>query len=120
MVPKPDAPEKPLDQYFEDELFSPGVPETDCNDTKTNIYTSCYAVCQTMQYQNASATDVLKEVFEIHVCKYGCATEVQVNAMKRWKGGAMQLDFLCDCRWDRFPYCCFCLSRLAGWWLASP
>lgn len=101
-VPKPGIEEKPFDQYFDDELMSPGVPEVDCNDTKTNIYTSCYAACQSVAFQNRSAGgNILTEVFEVHVCKYGCATDVQADAMKRWKGGAMQLDFLCNCRWDR-------------------
>ena len=87
--------------YSKDELESPTVPEVVCNDTKDEIYIGCYSVCQQMHLQNMTAGTLDVPDFFIDVCRYGCATEVMINAMKRWNGGALQFDFMCGCRWDR-------------------
>ena len=87
--------------YSQDELESPTVPEVVCNDTKDEIYIGCYSVCQQMHLQNMTAGSLDVPDFFIDVCRYGCATEVMINAMERWNGGALQFDFMCGCRWDR-------------------
>jgi hypothetical protein len=99
LIPKPGVPVK--DVYSEDDVYSPSVPAVTCNDTETIVYTGCYAACQTVSLQNMTAGQFGLDFFEVHLCKYGCASEVQINSMRRFKQGALQFDFMCDCQWDR-------------------